>query len=293
MTIRTAKRTESATKGICLSDGRVLSLAKPLVMGILNITPDSFSDGGRFNSIDRALEQALLMVSEGADLIDVGGESSRPGADPVPLEVELERVIPLVESIRAKSDIPISIDTYKAEVAGAALKAGADIINDISAMRFDPGMVTLVQATVVPVILMHMLGKPKDMQQNPVYTDCVGEIAEFFRERIEFCQSSGIEPDRLIIDPGIGFGKRLHDNLAILSGIDQLARTGLPILIGASRKSFIGQLTPGGGNASERLGGSIAAATVAILGGADIIRVHDVRETVEAISLINALKETK
>ncbi len=293
MSSRTVNATVSKLRAILLADGRELSLAKPLVMGVLNVTPDSFSDGGQFESPKKAIDRALEIEQQGADMIDVGGESSRPGADPVSLDVELGRVVPVIEAIRHETKISISVDTYKAEVAKAAIEAGADVINDISALRFDPKMADLASEREVPVILMHMLGTPKDMQQNPKYVDCVSEIILFFRERLEFCEARGIERNRLIIDPGIGFGKRLEDNLSILAQIDHLKQMDLPLLIGASRKSFIEMLCPGDNKATDRLGGSIAAAAVAILGGADIIRVHDVRETVEAMGLIEAVKESR
>ena len=275
---------------ITLSADRRPSLSRPLIMGILNVTPDSFSDGGKFARFEAAVAQAMQMQNEGADIIDIGGESSRPGAEPVSAQDEMERVLPAIKEIRRLSPIQISIDTYKAATAEAALAAGANIVNDISALRFDPAMVDLLARTDVPVILMHMLGTPRDMQQNPTYTDCVKEIGDFFGERIEFCRSRGIGKERLILDPGIGFGKRLEDNLAILRELEQFKRFGLPVLVGASRKSFIGKVAPER-PAGRRLGGSIAAAVVAALHGADIVRVHDVAETVEALRVVQAIRE--
>jgi dihydropteroate synthase len=260
-------------------------------MGIVNVTPDSFSDGGEYYGTDKAVTQAMQLVAEGADILDIGGESSRPGAEPVSLEEELRRTIPVIAALRSKTDIPISIDTYKGEVARAALEAGADMINDISALRFDPSMAKLAAETEAPVILMHMQGTPRDMQQHPHYEDCVAEIGSFFAERIEFCRNHGIAPDRLILDPGIGFGKRLEDNLAILRGLEAFKRFGRPILVGASRKAFIAGVRPKGGVPSDRLGGSVAAALVAVRNGARIARVHDVAPTVEAISLWRAIEE--
>ncbi len=276
---------------IKLSANRRPGITGPLIMGILNVTPDSFSDGGKFARFEAAVAQAMQMQNEGADIIDIGGESSRPGAEPVTAEDEMERVLPVIKEIRRLSAIPISIDTYKAATAQAALEAGANIVNDISALRFDPAMVDFLARTDVPVILMHMLGTPRDMQQNPTYTDCVKEIGDFFAERIEFCRSRDIGKERIIIDPGIGFGKRLEDNLAILRELEQFKRFGLPLLVGASRKSFIGKVAPSERTAGERLGGSIAAAVVAALHGADIIRVHDVAETVEALKVARAIRE--
>ncbi len=258
-------------------------------MGILNITPDSFSDPGRFVDLDKAVSHGLDMARHGADLLDIGGESSRPGAEPVSAEVEMARVIPVIDRLRKAGAPPISIDTYKATTAEAALAAGAEIINDISALRFDDQMGPLVARTRVPVILMHMLGTPRDMQKNPKYDDCVEEIASFFEERIRFATICGIKRSQIVLDPGIGFGKRLEDNLSILRGLKRLTKFGLPILVGASRKSFIGALT-GAVEPSARLGGSIAVALSAVGSGAQIFRVHDVPETVQALKMHEAMK---
>ena len=288
---QTLKRSAEGNRSIELSDGRSLSLIQPLVMGILNVTPDSFSDGGQFNETEAATARALQMVEDGADIIDIGGESTRPGADPVELLEEMDRVLPVITRLRQRTDIPISIDTYKAAVAEAAINEGADIVNDISALREDPEMVQLVARTSVPVVLMHMLGRPKDMQVNPSYEDCVAEIKEFFAERIAFAVSHGVDTSQIIIDPGIGFGKRLADNIDILAELDEFQSLSRPILVGASRKSFIGMLSPSTEPPESRLGGSIAAAVVATLHGADIIRVHDVRETVEAMKVMLATRK--
>jgi len=282
-------KSHSAIIEMRLGPDRALRFDHPLVMGILNVTPDSFSDGGRYASSDAAITHALEMVEQGADIIDIGGESSRPGAEPVSCDEELARVIPVISSLRKQSTIPISIDTYKSSAAEAALDAGADIINDISALRMEPELATVAAARHAPVILMHMLGTPRTMQQNPHYDNCVEEIAAFFRERIEFCLQNGIPRDKLILDPGIGFGKRLEDNLAILAGLARFKQFGLPVLVGASRKSFIGQVHTGGLSARQRLGGSIAAAVGAVERGADIVRVHDVAETVEALRVLGAI----
>ena len=289
---QTLFKSEEIKRVVPLSPGRQLNLSRPLIMGILNVTPDSFSDGGRFDSVDRAVEHALLMESDGADIIDIGGESSRPGSEPVTEKDELARVIPIIRALKKHVKIPISIDTYKAEVARAALDEGAEMVNDISALRFDSAMAGVIAKKKAPVILMHMLGTPRDMQKNPEYKDCVAEIFEFFKERIAFCIEAGIDKSKIIIDPGIGFGKRLSDNIEILVNIGQFRELNLPVLVGVSRKSFIGMLHPGGNLPDQRLGGSIAAAVAAIINGADIVRVHDVAETVEALKVIQALKET-
>ncbi|MCX6828608.1 MAG: dihydropteroate synthase [candidate division Zixibacteria bacterium] len=276
-----------------LPRNRQLEMRKPMVMGILNVTPDSFSDGGRYAELDAAVERACRIIEERGDIIDIGGESSRPGSEPVALKDELERVIPVVLAVRKISEIPISIDTTKAEVARQAIEAGADIINDISALRFDAQMAEVAMESGVPVILMHMRGLPKTMQVDPIYENCVAEIKDFFRERLEQCRRYGIEREKIILDPGIGFGKRLEDNLAILRHIAEFKETGCPIMVGTSRKSFIGHITGGANEAEERIGGSIASALVALMGGADIIRVHDVAATVEAIKVWKALQESE
>ncbi len=276
---------------IPLAGGRQLELSRPLVMGVLNVTPDSFSDGGRFIEQSAAVSYALKMEEEGADIIDIGGESSRPGAEPVPVEEELKRVLPVIGGIRRISTIPISIDTYRHRTAVEALAAGADIVNDISAMRFDDGMAGTVAAAKAPVVLMHMLGTPRDMQRDPRYDDCVEEIAEFFEERIEHCLKTGIDRTKIILDPGIGFGKRLGDNLEILRRLERFKAFGLPLLVGASRKSFIGMLQNSDRPAGSRIGGSIASAVAAVVRGANIVRVHDVAETVEALKVVSAIRE--
>lgn len=286
---QTLTKPEEIKRVIPLSGGRQLPLTRPLVMGVLNVTPDSFSDGGRFNSPDRAVARALVMIDEGADVLDIGGESSRPGSEPVEVEEESRRVIPVIERVRAMSDICISIDTYHAATAEAALDAGADLINDISALRFDPAIAELAAARKTPVVLMHMQGTPRDMQQHPHYDDCVAEIVEFLRERAQYATAVGIDRSKLIVDPGIGFGKRLSDNLEILARLGEFKKLGLPIMIGASRKSFIGQLSQSGTEPSNRLGGSIAAAVTAVNNGADMLRVHDVAATVEALKVLQGI----
>ena len=275
-----------------LPNGRILRLDRPLVMGILNVTLDSFSDGGKYNSIREALSHAQQMVKDGVDIIDIGGESSRPGSVPVSLDEELKRVIPIIKKIREHSTIPISIDTTKAEVASQAVSAGADIVNDISALRFDDEMANVVAERKAPVVLMHMLGIPKTMQVNPIYFDCVNEIMQFFSERIHFCLNNGIPRNKIILDPGIGFGKKLTDNLLLINKIGQFKTFGCPLLLGASRKSFIGMITGDKKSPEKRIGGSLAAAITGVQNGVDILRVHDIAETIEAIKLLKALKET-
>jgi len=257
------------------------------IMGVLNVTPDSFSDGGKFFKVEDAVNQGMKMAEEGADIIDVGGESTRPGSDPLPKEEELSRVIPVIRSLFKNTDVPISIDTYKAEVAKQALDAGAQMINDISALRFDPEMKKVASEYKVPINLMHIKGTPKNMQKNPWYEDVVSEITEYLNESIKIAKDAGIDPEKIIIDPGIGFGKRLEDNLNVLKNLKKLSILGCPILIGCSRKSFISKILdlP----VEERLEGSLAALAVAVMNGANIVRVHDVKESRRAASLVDAV----
>ncbi len=247
-----------------------------LVMGVLNVTPDSFFDGGRHPSTAAAVKHAVAMIADGVDIIDVGGESSRPGAAPVPAEVEIARVVPVIAEIRTRSDVLISIDTTKAKVARAALEAGANIVNDISALRFDPEMPSLIATTGAYAVLMHMQGTPRTMQQNPSYSNPVAEIKAFLAARMEAAVRAGVLEGRIILDPGIGFGKRLEHNLAVVRAISAFAELGPPVLIGLSRKSFLGEILNVG--VTDRLAGTIAANAIAIRNGADIIRVHDVKE---------------
>jgi dihydropteroate synthase len=257
------------------------------IMGVLNVTPDSFSDGGKFFKLEDAIRQGIKMSEEGADIIDVGGESTRPGADPVSIQEELSRVIPVISSLFKKIDVPISIDTYKAEVAKQALDAGAQMINDISALRFDPEMKKVASEYKVPINLMHIKGTPQNMQKDPWYEDVIVEITEYLKQSIKIACDAGIDPEKIIIDPGIGFGKRLEDNLNILKNLKKLSILGCPILIGCSRKSFIGKILdlP----VEERLEGSLAALAVAVMNGANIVRVHDVKESRRATSLVDAV----
>lgn len=257
-------------------------------MGILNVTPDSFSDGGRFFTSNAISEQIDKMVQSGADIIDVGGESTRPFAEPVSIEDELDRVLPPIRLIRERYPIPVSIDTTKAEVARKALEAGADIINDISALRFDPDMILLAREAKTPVIMMHMQGTPSDMQVDPHYDDVVNDIIDFFRERLAWAGENGIPAERVIIDPGIGFGKTLEHNLSILNRVEEFSGLGCPVLIGHSRKSFIGKLL--GTEVDERDGATAAISALCAMKGVSMLRVHDVAKTVEAVRLAEAIK---
>ncbi len=248
---------------------------RPYIMGIVNVTPDSFSDGGQFFDRDRAVDHALALVEEGADILDVGGESTRPGSEAVTAEDEIARVVPVIEAVVRFTTVPISIDTTKAEVAEAALAAGAGMVNDVSALQFDPEMGKVVAAAAVPLVVMHMRGVPKTMQAGPiVYDDLMKEIANFLRAAMKRAQRAGIKDSQVIVDPGIGFGKAPEHNLIILHRLAQLASLGRPILVGASRKAFIGQVT--GKEVDQRVFGTAATVAAAVVGGADIIRVHDV-----------------
>lgn len=254
-----------------------------LIMGILNMTPDSFSDGGQFKSHDKAIDHALKMVEEGANIIDIGGESTRPGAEAVQLEEELSRTIPIIEAIRLKSDCLISIDTYKSKVAKAALVSGADMVNDISGLTFDHNMASLVAERNVPVIIMHIKGKPGDMQKNPNYDNLIKEIKAFFEVQIAIAKKAGIDSGNIILDPGIGFGKRLEDNFEIIRELGQISTMGYPVLLGPSRKSFIGFTLdlP----IEERIEGTLASITAGVINGARIVRVHDIRATRRTLTI--------
>lgn len=256
---------------------------KPLIMGILNVTPDSFSDGGNFQNYQDAIDHALRMEQDGADIIDIGGESTRPGAIQIDIEEELSRVIPVIEGIRKNSDIAISIDTYKSNVAQRAILAGANILNDISGLRFDNKMVDLASELQFPVIVMHMLGNPQNMQKNPNYNNVISELISFFQERIKVLTSNGINNNNIIFDPGIGFGKTIDHNFTIIREIKQLVGLGFPVLLGPSRKSFIGKTLnlP----TEDRLEGTIAAVTAAIMNGVRIVRVHDVKEMLRVVKM--------
>lgn len=256
-------------------DDQTLELGeRSLLMGTINVTPDSFSDGDRFFETEKAIKQGELLAFEGADLLDVGGESARPFSDPVPLEEELRRVIPVVSELAKRTSIPISIDTCKAEVARAALDAGATMINDISALQFDPQMIELAAAAKVPLVLMHMQGTPRTMQVEPHYGSLFSEIIAFLEERIQFACAGGVSRERIIVDPGIGFGKTVNHNLLLIKHLDALATLGLPILLGTSRKSFIGAVLDK--EVTEREPGTWATVCAGIIKGAHIIRVHEV-----------------
>ena len=269
--------------------GRIDLARRTAVMAVLNVTPDSFYDGGRHFDSGRAIADGLAMAQSGADVIDIGGDSSRPGAESVSEADELARVIPVIQGLRRQSVLPLSIDTCKACVARAALDAGADIVNDISALGFDPAMAALVAHEKVPAVLMHMRGTPRTMQADPQYTDVVREVRDFLAERLYDAMDAGIDAESIVLDPGIGFGKTLEHNLQLLRGLPALAALGQPLLVGVSRKAFIGKILDGLG-AEQRLEGSLAAAVAAVLGGANIVRVHDVVETCRAVRVADALR---
>ena len=257
-------------------NGFTLDFARAVtVMGILNVTPDSFSDGGMFLEKDAAVSRALEMVGHGAHIIDVGGQSTRPGSEPVSVEEEIERTAPVIEAISGRTGVPISIDTYRAPVARRALEAGASMVNDISGLRFDPEMASVVAEAGVPVVLMHIKGTPRDMQKAPVYEAMVPEIMDYLRESISIAEDAGIT--RIIIDPGIGFGKTFDHNLEIIRSLGEFVRLGRPVLVGPSRKAFLGALLDGAPE-TDRLEGTAAVVAASVLSGAHIVRVHDVRE---------------
>lgn len=270
-----------------LPDHTIMLGEKTLIMGIVNITPDSFSNGGKYLGVDAAVDHALRLSEEGADIIDLGGESSRPGSDSVSEDEEKRRILPVLEKLKNKLSIPISIDTYKSEVARSAIERGAEIVNDITALQGDPAMAPLCAETEAGIILMHMKGTPRTMQEHPEYKDVVREVSEFFGERIKAAESPGIKRESIVLDPGIGFGKLLKHNLALLQNLslfrDLYER---PVLVGISRKRFIGELT--GSPVEKRLPGTLAATVISVLGGASIVRVHDVADCRAAIDVANA-----
>lgn len=263
----------------------------PFIMGVLNVTPDSFYDGGKFFDVEKAVDRALQMVEEGAAIIDVGGESTRPGATPVSTQEEMARVLPVIEKLALKVNVPISIDTYKAEVAEAALKAGASMVNDISGGRFSKNMKDIVAKYGAGVVVQHIKGKPRNMQKNPQYQDLMAEITDYLRERTRSFEEAGVPSESIVIDPGIGFGKKFEHNFEIIRRIDELKALGYPVLVGHSRKSFIGSVT--GAPPQERLEGSLAVAAVLVWKGVDFLRVHDVKETARVIKVVKALKGRK
>jgi dihydropteroate synthase len=259
----------------------ILDLSRPLVMGIVNVTPDSFSDGGRHGTT--AIIHAQQLIAEGADIVDIGGESTRPGAEPVGVQQELDRVMPVIEALRG---VPVSIDTFKPEVMAAAIAAGASMVNDINALQ-DAAAMQIVAAAQVAVCLMHKQGNPQTMQLQPDYHDVVAEVSTFLRERVAAAEAAGIARQRIVIDPGFGFGKTLGHNLALLRGLNELTEAGVPVLAGLSRKSMLGALT--GQDVSQRMAASVAAALISVQRGAAIVRVHDVRATVDALKVWNAI----
>ncbi|EHH0804421.1 dihydropteroate synthase [Vibrio vulnificus] len=271
---------------ILRSQKKSLDLSFPVVMGILNVTPDSFSDGGQFNALDAALVQAERMIAAGVSIIDIGGESTRPGAPEVSLEEELKRVIPAIQAIRQKHDVWISIDTSKAEVMKQAIEAGADLINDVRALQ-EPGALAVAAKAQVPICLMHMQGQPRSMQHNPNYQDVLKEVGEFLEERVAACEEAGIAKELLILDPGFGFGKTIEHNYHLLAHLEAFHQLGLPILAGMSRKSMVFKLL--NKKPAECMVASVTCATIAAMKGAQIIRVHDVEETVEAMRVIHMM----
>ena len=266
--------------------GKTLDLSHPQVMGVLNITPDSFSDGGDFFAPERAVERALQMQAEGAAVIDVGGESTRPGAEPVPVDEEIARVVPVIEALRSRLSVPISIDTRKPEVMRAAVGAGAGLINDVAALR-EPGALQAARECGVAVCLMHMQGEPRTMQDDPVYEDVVAGVKAFLQRRARACEEAGIAREHILLDPGFGFGKTVQHNLQLLARLDEIVALGYPVLVGLSRKSLIGKLL--GLETGERLAASIALAVLAVERGARLVRAHDVKETWQALQMQAAL----
>jgi dihydropteroate synthase len=282
--VRKPRQLKTSMRSLTLGDGALL-------MGVLNVTPDSFSDGGKFLERERAVERALKMEEEGADIIDIGGESSRPGSDPVSEREEMERVIPVIEAVKKESTVAVSIDTYKSVVAERALKCGAEMVNDVSALRFDVGMVEVIREYSAAVVLMHMQGTPKMMQDDPRYDDVIQEICDFLRERADYAITHGIPRESVAIDPGIGFGKRLQENYEILDRVAEFASLGFPVLVGASRKSFIGKTLER--EVDERIEGSLAACAAALDGGVDIMRVHDVGETKRFVKMYECIRRER
>lgn len=271
-----------------LMRGRRLMFDRPMVMGVLNVTPDSFSDGGRYLDPGAAVKHALEMVDEGADLIDIGAESSRPGAEPVPEAEELRRLIPVVQEVCRRVSVPVSVDTTKAAVARAAIDAGAAMVNDISACRADPAMPAVVAETGAGLVLMHMQGTPQTMQQAPCYGSVVDDVRDFLHARMQAAVQAGVAADHILLDPGIGFGKNLDHNLALLAQLDALQSLGRPILVGVSRKAFIGEVL--GRRTDDRLMGTAAAVAIAVFRGAGVVRVHDVKAMQDIVRMVYAIQ---
>ena len=270
--------------------GKSLDLSAPRIMGIVNVTPDSFSDGGKFFSRDAALRQAVKLVEDGADILDIGGESTRPGSTPVAVQEEIDRVAPVIEAISSELDVPISIDTMKAEVMRAAVAVGAGLINDVNALRGE-GALQAAAELKVPVCLMHMQGTPQTMQTEPDYQDVVSEVESFLLERVAVCEQAGIPAERIMLDPGFGFGKRARHNLRLMKHLSRLTELPYPVLVGVSRKSIIGDMLKV--DVKERLAGSLALASIAVWQGAKLIRTHDVRETAQAVKLTQHVQQVE
>ncbi len=270
--------------------GKSLDLSAPRIMGIVNVTPDSFSDGGKFFSRDAALRQAVKLVEDGADILDIGGESTRPGSTPVAVREEIDRVAPVIEAISSELDVPISIDTMKAEVMRAAVAVGAGLINDVNALR-GQGALQAAAELKVPVCLMHMQGTPQTMQTEPDYQDVVSEVESFLLERVAVCEQAGIPAERIMLDPGFGFGKRARHNLRLMKHLSRLTALPYPVLVGVSRKSIIGDMLKV--DVKERLAGSLALASIAVWQGAKLIRTHDVRETAQAVKLTQHVQQVE
>ncbi len=268
-------------------------MAKPSIMGVVNVTPDSFSDGGQFLSVPAAVDHGLRLLDEGADRLDIGGESTRPGAEPLSAQAEMDRVLPVIEALRQSTACPISIDTLKADVARAAVRAGATIWNDVTALRGSDDAASVAAELGVPVVLMHMQGEPGTMQLAPHYEDVVTEVCAFLSERAVAAMAAGVARGAISLDPGIGFGKNLTHNLTLLAHLDQIMALGFPVLLGVSRKRFVQALDPTATEPTDRLGGSLAAALAGARAGVDVIRVHDVRQTVQALKVWQAIEAAR
>ena len=269
------------------------AMARPNIMGVVNVTPDSFSDGGQFLSVQAAVDQGLRLLEQGADMLDIGGESTRPGAEPLSAQAEMDRVLPVIEALRQSTTCPISIDTLKAEVARAAMRAGATIWNDVTALRGSEDAASVAAALGVPVVLMHMQGEPGTMQVAPHYENVVAEVCAFLSERADAAMAAGVAREAISLDPGIGFGKNLTHNLTLLAHLDQIMALGFPVLLGVSRKRFVQALDPTATEPTDRLGGSLAAALAGARAGVDVIRVHDVRQTVQALKVWQAIEAAR
>ena len=267
-----------------------MTVQTPLIMGVLNVTPDSFSDGGRFDDLEAARVHARAMIAAGAQILDIGGESTRPGAPPVPADIEIGRVVPLIQVLSDRDDVLISVDTMKPEVAFAAIQAGATIWNDVTALRGSPDAPRVAAELGCHVVLMHMQGNPQTMQTAPAYDDVVADVAAFLRSRADTAIAAGVAPDRIWLDPGIGFGKTLAHNLSLLAGLDRIVALGFPVLLGASRKSFIARLDPSARSSDHRLAGSLACVLAGAAAGVAGVRVHDVAETAQALHVWSAIQ---